>query len=103
MKKTIVVALLCGMATLASGHAASQSDNKAQPQLDPQYTRNGAMLLNLLPRGVVMTQMQIEDKSVTYYFTVSTLEQLQAIQRLSLRVGRPTFEHFVVTTHEFRF
>jgi len=54
------------------------------------------MLLEQLPPGVEMTKIENGGQSVTYYFRVSTPEQLQGLQQLSQRKARPSSEHFVI-------
>jgi hypothetical protein len=87
------------MAILGFGCAASPSQSKVgshmETRLDGNW-RNGVMLLEQLPPGVEMTKIEDGRQSITYYFHVSTPEQLQEIQQLSQRKARPSFEHFVV-------
>jgi hypothetical protein len=96
---TTLMTILCSMAILGVGCAASPSQSKAgshtEARLDGNW-RNGVMFLEQLPPGVEITKIEDGGQSVTYYFRVSTPEQLQGLQQLSQRKSRPGFEHFVI-------
>jgi hypothetical protein len=91
--------ILCIMAFFAFGCAGRNSERKANSDADPRLADNwyhGVVLLEQLPPGVEMTKIEDGARSVTYHFRVSTPEQLQALQRLSQRKARPSFEHFAI-------
>lgn len=96
---TTLMTILCSMAILGFGCAASHPQYKTRSDMESQMDgdwRHGVTLLERLPPGVEITKIEDGAQSVTYYFRVSTPEQLQGLQELSQRKARPSFEHFVI-------